>query len=212
MFDILFSFSFIWIALVIAVLSLALSYFCFFLQHHFQAVILAEWLSEHVYCPLLRVFLIMVMAFLLYPLMMPDSDYEQLAGLFLEHKFLVNMLNILFLASLLFSFLPLLSHPAIGLPLLSCIATGIFFKHQYALPHGLEFHAIPSPLIAVKIIALMLLSYWITGWMNRRIAQWLDLKLMLSDSENLVADINYLIFQMPIVLAYGQGLIGNLDP
>jgi len=209
MFDILLSFSFIWIALVIILFSFGLAYLCFFLQQHFLYVAVAEWLTEHIYCPLLRVMLIMLMAFLLYPLMIPASNYDQLASLFSEHGFLINMLNLLFLASLLFSFLPLVSHPAIGLPLLSCIATGIFFKHQYAIPHGLEFDGWLAPLIALKIIALMLLSYWITGWLNRKIANWVDFRFMLRDSENLIADINYLVFQLPIVLAYGQGLLSG---
>jgi small-conductance mechanosensitive channel len=149
----------------------------------------------------------MLMAFLLYPLMIPGSNYTQLWALFSQPPFLINMVNILFVAGLLFSFLPIASHPAIGMPLLGCIATALFFKHQYALAHGIDFSGFPTPAGTLKIIALMLLAYWITRWLNRVLSQWVDLKFMVSESENLISDINYLIFQMPVVLAYGQSLL-----
>ena len=207
MFDILFSFNFVWIALVIIVLSIALAFACAFLHRHFQYVSVAEWLTEHVYCPLGRVLLLVLMVFLLYPLMIPGSDYAQLWALFSRPPFQINMINILFVAGLLFSFLPIVSHPAVGMPLLGCIATALFFKHQYAMPNQVDFTGFPAPLGLVKIAVLILIAYWLTRWLNRALSQWVDLKFMVSDSENLISDINYLIFQMPIVLAYGQALL-----
>ncbi len=207
MFDILFSFNFIWIAIVIIFLSVALAFFCVFLHRHFLYITVAEWLTEHIYCPIGRVLLLMTMAFLLYPLIISGSDYAQLWGLFSQQPFIINMLNILFVAGLLFSFLPIVNHPAIGMPLLGCIAFGLLFKHQYASVQPIDFNWFLAPVDVLKLIALMLATYWLARWLNRVLSEWVDLKFMVSDSKNLISDINYLILQIPVVLAYGHALV-----
>lgn len=206
MFDILFSFNFVWISAVIIVLSTAVAYICIFLNKQFLYITAAEWLTEHVYCPVAKVLLLMLMAFLLFPLMIESTSYSQLFQLFFKPDFLINMLNILFFSSLLFTFLPGLNHPAFAMPILGCIATGLLFMHQVAIPAQIDFSWLPDGSAFLRIVFLMILTYMISHWMNETVSQWVDLKFMVTESKNLITDINYLIFQMPVVLAYGQSL------
>ena len=100
MIDILFSFQFIGIAILIIILSVALAFLCAQLHKQLLYIALGEWLMDHVYCPLAKVLLLMLMAFLLYPMIVVSASYSTLFALFFNHDFLVSMLNILFLSSL----------------------------------------------------------------------------------------------------------------
>ncbi|MBC8209584.1 MAG: hypothetical protein H8E21_00855 [Gammaproteobacteria bacterium] len=206
MFDILLSFQFVGISLLVILLSTVLAYACIRLHKKLLYIAAAEWLMEHVYCPLAKVLLLMLMAFLLFPMIFIDISYSQLSQLFLQTSFLLNMLNILFFCSLLFTFLPLLSHPTIAMPVLGCIATGLLFLHQIAIPSQLDFSWIPSSTAAGHILLLVLLTHLISRWLNNKVSEWIDLRFIVTGSKALITDINYLIFQIPVVLAYGKGL------
>ena len=153
----------------------------------------------------------MLMAFLLFPLMFENTSYSQLFQLFFLSNFLINMVNILFISSLLISFLPLLSHPAFSMPLLGCIATGLFYFHEIALPTQIEFDWIPSGGAFGNIVLLMIITHLLGNWLSDTVSEWIDQKFIVNDSKHLVTDINYLIFQMPVILAYGQSLAIQLD-
>lgn len=205
MLNILFSLQFLWIALLIAILAILLALFCAFLLKQLLTIALGEWLVDHVYCPLAKVLLLMFMAFMLFPLIVETSNYRDIAGLFMQADFLMHTINILFVSSLLVSFLPGLSHPALALPVLGCIAIGLIFLHQ-GLPSQPEVNWIPSFASSIKIVVLIVFSYILTRWMTIRISMWADYRFNISDSKVLVRDINYLVLQMPILLAYGHSL------
>ena len=206
MFDILFSFNFVWIATLIIILSTAVAYLCILLHNHFLYIPTAEWLSEHIYCPLSRVLLLMLMAFLLFPLIVENTSYSSLFQLFFHSHFLMNMVNILFFSSLIFSFIPVLSHPAFGMPISGCIATALFYFHQVTIPAQIEFDWLPSGGAFGYIVILMIMTYLLGNWLSEIVSEWIDQKFIVTESKNLVTDINYLIFQMPVILAYGQSL------
>ncbi len=210
MLDIFFSLQFIGISLVIILLSIALAFGCARLQQQLQHMALADWLFEHIYCPVGKVLVLIVMAFLLFPMILPDSNYRSLLGLFQQQDFLINMVNILFVSSLLVSFLPGLRHPALAMPLLGIIAFAIFFLHQAVLPAGLDVSWMPGIPVILKLGALVFGCYLLCNWLNLQISQWIDYRFIVDGSIELVSDINYLIFQIPIVLAYGHSLAAQL--
>ena len=202
----LFSLQFVWIALLITILSILLALLCAFLLNLLLTFAPGEWLLEHAYCPLAKALLLLFMAFLLFPLIVKSSSYSELAGLFMQADSVINMLNILFVSSLLLSFLPGLSHPALALPLLGCISIGLIFMHQVAIPLLPEVSWIPSFAASFGIVALIVLSHLLTRWLTPRISGWADYHFNIADSKTLISDINYLILQMPILLAYGHSL------
>lgn len=206
MLDILFSLQFVWISLLVIALSILLALFCTFLQKQLLSMSIGEWLLEHVYCPLAKVILLMFMAFLLFPLIVESITYRELVQLFMKYDFVMNMLNILFVGSLLITFLPGLSHPALALPLLGCIAIGLIFLHQVSMPGMAEISWVPPFSTSMRILLLMFLSYMVTRWLAGRVSMWIDYQFNITGSKVLVTDTNYLILQMPILLAYGHSL------
>jgi hypothetical protein len=116
------------------------------------------------------------------------------------------MVNILFVASLLFAFLPIFNHPALAMPLLGCLAIGLIFFHQVVLPANIDIFLFPSLAISIKLLTLMIISYLICRWLTNKLSPWLDYHYNITGSKALVSDTSYLIFQMPIMLAYGQSL------
>ena len=206
MFEPLFSLQFIAIAVLVIALSIGFAFFCALVQKHLLYVTAGEWLLEHVYCPLTRVLLLMFMAMLIFPLIVRQVSYGELMQLLSSTDFLINMLNILFVASLLLYFLPLLSHPALAMPILGCIAIGLIFLHQIALPRAIQIAWWPAMPELIRILVLMVASYLFTRWSTHHISMWLDYRFNVTGSRHLVQDIHYLILQMPILLAYGHSL------
>ena len=116
------------------------------------------------------------------------------------------MVNILFLSSLIFSFITIFNQSATAMPILSCIATGLFYQHQVAIPAQVEFSWVPTGSAFGKIVVWIILTYFLSRWLSETISKWIDLRFMVTESKNLVTDISYLVLQMPVILAYGQSL------
>lgn len=210
MLEILFSLTFLTIVLFIILLSVGVGYACAWIHKHLMYSSAGEWLVEHIYCPLARVILLIICAFLLFPLIHSNTSYGDLLTVFFLQDFLINLVNILFAGSLIISFLPILNHPSVGLPILSCTAIALLFQHHIALPWGVELNWVSD----IGVVGKMLLITVVTGlaarWLNREIAEWVDNRFIVTGSIVMVADINYLILQIPIVLAYGASLSAQL--
>ena len=206
MLDILFSLKFLWITLVIILLSTALAFACAKLHQQLEGIALGDWLFDHIYCPFTKMLLLILVAFLLFPLIVPSSNYQNQLALFQQADFLINMINILFVSSLLLSFLPVLNHPALAMPLLGCLAFGIFFLHQVVLPQAADISWFPGVSATLRLLALVVGCYLLCRWLNLQISQWIDHRYLVTGSIKLVSDINYMIFQTPVVLAYGHSL------
>ena len=207
MFDILFSLHFVWISLTIILLSTALAFLCAFLHKQLLYIATGEWLMEHIYCPVAKLFILIIMAFTLMPLIINTISYEDLLMLFKKKDFLINMLNILFVSSLILTFLPLLNHPAIAMPLLGCMAIALFSSHAMTLSNGQEIQWLPSLVDISKLLLLMLVGYWICRWLTQHLSLWIDFNYNVTGSKALVSDSSHLIFQIPVMLAYGNSLI-----
>ncbi len=201
-----FSFHFIGITFVLIALSIGLAYLCAFLQKQLLYITAGEWLLEHIYCPVARVLMLILMVYLLMPMMQQQQSYAQIIELFFETDFLISMVNILFLSSLVFSFLPLLSHPALAMPILGCMSTALFFRYSIVLPESIAFDWLPAFDEVLKLLVLAIILYVLTNWLNNKLSEWADHRFIVTGSKEIISDINFLIFQIPIILAYGQTL------
>ncbi len=206
MLDILFSLQFLGFSIAIVLLSTALAYLCSLLHKHLLYITSAEWLMEHVYCPVARVLLLLLIAFMMFPLIVESTSYADLLNLFVEKDFLINTINILFVASLLFAFIPFFNHPAIAMPLLGCIAIGLLFFHQVIIPQNTDIQLFPSIGTSFRIVLLMIAGYLICRWLSNHLADWIDYRFNVTGSKSLVSDSSHLVFQMPVMLAYGHSL------
>ena len=210
MLEILFSLTFLAIVLLIIVLSVGIGYGCALIHKHLMYSSAGEWLVEHIYCPLARVLLLITCAFLLLPLIHTTTSYGDLLTVFFLQDFLINLVNILFASSLIISFLPVLNHPSVALPILSCIAITLLFQHHLASPRGIELNWVSDIAVIGKMLFIAIATGLAARWLNREIAEWADNKFIVTGSISMVSDINYLILQIPIVLAYGASLAAQL--
>lgn len=211
MLDILFSFQFIWISFVIVLLSILVGYLCARLHSQLLQAVAGEWLVEHIYCPIARILILMCMTLLLFPLMAPETDYQQVVELFLKREYLTNMMNILFVTGLLIAFFPLLNHPAFAMPLLGSIATAILFHSYISLTQQQDISYLPDLRSALKIIAIIMVIYWINRWLVEQVSTYIDHRFIVSGSRTMVMDICYMILQIPVMLAYAGSLLQQID-
>jgi hypothetical protein len=202
----LLSLHFVAIALIIIVLSTTVALLCAYLHRQLLQVFAGEWLHEHVYCPTTRTFILLVMTLLLFPLMNEDVDYAQVGQLFLSREYLTNMLNILLVSGLVITFVPLLNHPALAMPILGCIATAILFHHYFAQFPGTEPDWIPGIAATIKILVLISILFWLGQMLIEQLACYFDQRFFVTGSKEIVTDIVYLILQIPVMLAYAAGL------
>jgi len=206
MLDILFSFQFVWIALIIILLSTGVAILCVYLHAHLLQVIAGTWLTDHIYCPVVKTMILVIMTLLLFPLMVQQADYSQVFNVFVEREYLTQMLNILFVSGLLISFIPLLQHPAMAMPLLGCIATAILFNSYFSVRLPQEVALLPDFTALLKILLLMFAIYWLNRWIIDQFSSYIDHRFIITGSRELVADIAYLILQIPVMLAYAHSL------
>jgi hypothetical protein len=211
MLDIFFSLQFIWISCLIVALSIAIGFFCAYLHSHLLQVTAGEWLVEHIYCPITKTLILMCMTLLLFPLIVEGANYQQVMGLFVERQYLTNMMNILMVSGLIFSFFPLLSHPALAMPVLGCIATAILLNSYFALTAEQVVNFIPDLHTLMKILALIIATYWANRWIIDKVSSYIDDRYIVTGSKTMVSDVSYLILQIPVMLAYAQSLINEYE-
>jgi hypothetical protein len=211
MLDIFFSLQFIWISCLIIGLSIVIGFFCAYLHSHLLQVTAGEWLVEHIYCPITKTIILMCMTLLLFPLIVKGSDYQQVMDLFVERQYLTNMMNILMVSGLIFSFFPLLNHPAVAMPVLGCIATAILLNSYFTLTPDQVVSFIPDLSNLFKILILITLTYWLNRWIIDKVSTYIDQRFIVSGSKTMVSDVSYLILQIPVMLAYAQSLIKQYE-
>jgi hypothetical protein len=211
MLDIFFSLQFIWISCLIVALSIAIGFFCAYLHSHLLQVTAGEWLVEHIYCPVTKTLILMCMTLLLFPLIVEGADYQQVMDLFVERQYLTNMMNILMVSGLIFSFFPLLNHPALAMPLLGCIATAILLNSYFALTTDQVVNFIPDLHTLMKMLALIIATFWTNRWIIDKVSSYIDDRYIVTGSKTMVSDVSYLILQIPVMLAYAQSLINEYE-
>jgi len=181
---------------------------CFWLLHKSREVDSSVWILEQIACPIIRILVLLAIVSLVYPAIFSQStsDFWRVMG----HREQFNdLLNILFLAGLALSFIPLLSHPVIALPVQSILTIALLFSWQFADTAG-PLTLVPSLILMSKIFGYMLLAYLVTRESSILVSRWVDRRFALDGSIRLVSDAIYLVLQIPVILLYGNFLKSQL--
>ena len=167
------------------------------------------WILEHIICPVLRVFVLLFVVSLVYPILDKDTDSFGFWAMLVDLGQLNDLINILFFAGLALAFIPLVSHPVFALPIQSMLTIGLVFRWQY-----LEFAPLlqvhPSAGTLLKIVVYMLLAYYVTRESSPPLSRWIDRRYHISGSIRLVSDAIYLLLQIPVMLFYAGFLRAQL--
>ncbi len=174
---------------------------CFWLIYHAREVNTSVWVLEHVVCPIIRIVVLLIVVSQVYPVIDSDTGSVEFWKLLGQAGLFNDLINILFFAGLLLSFVPLVSHPVFALPVQSILTIAVVFNWQYA-DSGYALQLLPSLAATLKICAYMVLAYFVTRESSIYLSRRIDRQLSLDGSIRLVSDAIYLVLQIPVMLIY----------
>jgi hypothetical protein len=174
---------------------------CFWLTNHAREVHVSVWVLEHIACPIIRILVLLIVVAQIYPVINADSGGVEFWKLVSQPGLFNDLINILFFAGLLLSFLPIVSHPVFALPVQSILAIAVIFNWQYANA-GHAIQLLPSLATMLKIFAYMLMAYFVTRESSLYLSRWIDRRFAIEGSIRLVSDAIYLALQIPVMLIY----------
>ncbi len=182
---------------------------CFFLIYKAREVDSTIWMLEHVICPVMRIIVLLIVVSQIYPAIDENStslDFWRILG---QQGQFSDIVNILFLAGLALSFIPLLNHPVFALPVQSILTIALVFHWQYlgTIPSLVLF---PSSATILMIVVYMAMAYFVTREASIPLSRWLDRRLVVSGSIRLVSDALYMTLQIPVMLIYCSFLKSQL--
>ena len=182
---------------------------CFYLMYHSREVDSTVWVLEHIICPVMRIIVLLIVVSQIYPTIDENStslDFWRILG---QQGQFTDIVNILFVAGLALSFIPLLNHPVFALPVQSILTIALVFHWQYldTIASPVLF---PSSATILKIVVYMALAYYVTREASIPLSRWVDRKLVVSGSIRLVSDAMYMTLQIPVMLIYCSFLESQL--
>ena len=121
---------------------------------------MTAWLSEHIYLPLGRVFAVLMLIALAYPVLFGVHDAPGILQLLRSGEQRVShLVNVGFLLSLLLPFVPVFGRlPGLVLPVQALFAAAMLF-HWLAQAHGVEAALWPGWLTAILIVVWLVLAH-----------------------------------------------------
>lgn len=195
--------------LITAVSVLGSVSLCFYLLRIAHGSGSMVWFLEHIFSPLLRVIVLLIVVSQVYPVIDGQStsiDFWRNLGRQQQFR---DIVNILFFAGLLLAFVPVVDHPVFALPVQSVLTIALVFHWQYQ-DSADSVALIPSLATLLKIAAYMLLAWLVTRELSIPIARWIDRRLTVSGSLRLVSDTIYMLLQIPVMLIYCSYLARQL--
>ncbi|MCP4391534.1 MAG: hypothetical protein GY802_24785 [Gammaproteobacteria bacterium] len=174
---------------------------CFYLLYQACEVDSTVWILEHIICPIIRIIVLLIVVSQVYPAIDTNSTSADFWHALGQQDQLRNLINILFIAGLLLAFIPLLNHPLFALPLQSIFTIALVFHWQY-MDDIATLALFPSSATILKIIAYMMLAYYVTREASIPVSRWFDRRLVVDGSIRLVSDTIYMVLQIPVMLIY----------
>ena len=194
-----------WIILVTATSVTLGTGLCFWLIERAHEVDSPTWILETILCPVIRIVVLFIIVSQVYPAVDTQAASTGFWSILFQQGQFNHLINILFLAGLLLSFIPVLSHPVFDLPIQSLLTIALVFYWQYADSIA-SLQLFPSMATVLKITIYMVLAYFVTRELCRHVARTIDNRFAVTGSIRLVSDAIYLVLQIPVMLVYGSFL------
>ncbi len=199
--------SLLWIILVTLVGVGAGTGLCLWLMWQAHEVETSAWIFEHILCPIVRILVLLLIVSQIYPAINGNGSSLEFWRVLLSQGQFNHLVNLLFFGGLALSFIPVVSHPVIALPVQSLFAVAVVFHWQHAAS---EISLLPSLATVLKILAYMVVAYFATREMSAPLARWLDRRFAIEGSIRLLSDAIYLLLQIPVILIYAGHLKSQL--
>ena len=174
---------------------------CYWLLHKAHEINASVWILEHVVCPIIRILVLLFIVSLIYPAIDAQSSSLEFWKVLGRQGQFNDLLNILFFAGLLLAFIPVVNHPVFALPIQSILTIALVFSWQYSNQLD-SVQLLPDITALLKVIAYMLLAYFVTRESSLYLSRRLDHKFAIEGSIHLLSDAIYLTLQIPLMLMY----------
>lgn len=168
-----------------------------------------DWVIVHVISPVLRTFALIVAISLVFPILFSQSSSGALWQLLSQSDHFSTLLNSLFFASLFLSFLPLLGHPLVSMPLQASLGIAVVFDWFYQ-DEITQISWLPDWFTLLKILLVMLVIFFVGHRSAVVVSRYIDETWNLTGSIQLVADAIYLPLLIPVMIIYGNWLTRQL--
>lgn len=174
---------------------------CFYLLYQAREIDSTVWTLEHIVCPVIRIIVLLIVVSQVYPFIDENSTSLDFWWALGQQNQFRNIVNILFIAGLVLAFIPVLNHPVFALPLQSIFTIAVIFHWQY-LGSIASLVLFPSTATILKIVAYMMLAYYVTRALSVPLSRWVDRRLVVAGSIRLISDVIYMVLQIPVMLIY----------
>lgn len=211
-FQIVFSSEFI-VAIVLHAILIVLGMIIFEYLHKRYKNSLLDLMWDNIGMPLYRALVIAIFVLSTYPIIFGIEQAPELSKLMaLGDGRVIDIVNVLFLISLLFPFIPVIGKQT-GLILpIQAIACCIMIFSWLAQYHNLnDYHVVPKFSVILLIILLSALTYYIAQWLAHEFGASLDRKFNLDGCQELIAPSIILFLQIPAILIYSFSLGAQLN-
>lgn len=182
-------------------------------QPHVSVHWLSEWIADHVVLPVARIAVLLAFIGAAYPVLFGVAEAPALLSLLGQGEHRINtLINIAFLASLLFPLVPLLGGmPGIVLPVQGIAASGLLFS-WLAGSLGNSVTLWPGWATAGVMLVWAALGHRLALWSARSVGSRIDAWGDYTGAEKLVYELIILFLQAPAILVYTLSLGGQLRP
>ena len=195
----------LWVVLVTATSVILGTWLCFWIITRAQEIDSPTWIFRTILCPVIRIMVLFIIVSQVYPAIDANAARTGFWSILFQQRQFSHLINILFFAGLLLSFIPVLSHPVFALPIQSILTIALVFHWQYA-DSIVSLQLFPSMVTILKIAIYMMLAFYVTRESSRYISHALDTRFAVTGSIRLVSDAIYLVLQIPVILVYSSFL------
>lgn len=195
----------LWITLVTATSVILGTGLCFWIIQRTHEIGSPTWVFETILCPVIRILVLFIIVSQVYPAVDANAASTGFWSILFQQGQFNHLINILFFAGLLLSFIPVISHPVFALPIQSLLTIALVFHWQYAGSIA-SLQLFPSMATILKITIYMMLAYFVTRELCRYISRAIDTRFAVIGSIRLVSDAIYLVLQIPVMLVYSSFL------
>ena len=177
-----------------------------------EHVPVSEYLFDKFLIPLARAVGLMVFILLCYPVLFGLTDAPPLSQLLSTGSLRTStLMNVLFIAPLLFSLIPVIgSIPALILPVQGIAGSSLVFSWMQGALKIEEIAFLPDGVTVLLIILLAILTHSAARWLSLHLSEMINQRFNINDGQKLAYRIVVVAAQMPVILVYTQGLGSQL--
>lgn len=200
-------------AIGVYAITIVLGLLCFNKIHNALDHSILQWPWDNIGMPLLRAALMLVFILLAYPLIFALVDAPSISTLLDANERRVNyLINILFLVTLLFPFIPVLGKwEELILPAQAIAASAMLFSWLAAYQGITDIQYWPGLYTALYILVLAFVTHWLAITAFQYLGETIDEKFNVTNAGQLLSRAFVLFMQSPAILIYCAALGRQLN-